>query len=182
MTPAVLILPGYGASGEDHWQTLWERRHGYTRVEQDDWLEPVLDDWVHTLDRAVAAQSGPVVLVAHSLGCALVARWAAISAVTRVVGALLVAPADVDSPQHTPEEVRGFAPLPLMALPFRSIVVASETDPFMTIARARQLADHWGAALVNVGPRGHINAEAGVGAWSEGHELLTRLLHGVANR
>ena len=180
MRATVLILPGYGDSGPEHWQTLWERRFGYTRVEQDDWLEPSVDDWVAALDRAVAASPAPVVLVAHSLGCALVARWAAVAASPRVTGALLVAPADVESPAHTPDEVRGFAPLPTAPLPFRSVVVASDDDPFVAIERARHLAEFWGARFVSIGARGHINADAQVGEWPEGHRLLAGLLDDVS--
>ena len=171
----VLILPGYGSSGPDHWQSLWEERFGYTRVEQDDWLEPDAEEWVTTLDRAIAAAGGPVVLVAHSLGCALAVRWAARGCAERVVGALLVAPADVDSPAHTPDEVRGFAQLPVTALPFPAIVVASDDDPFMDPARARTLAAAWGARWVGVGALGHVNAASGIGDWPAGHRLLDEL-------
>ena len=177
MTPAqVLILPGYGDSGPEHWQTHWERAHGYVRVEQDDWLEPTRDAWVTTLERAVTAAPGPVVLVAHSLACALVAHLVTRPAVHRVAGALLVAPADVESENHTPDEVRSFAPLPLVRFPFPSIVVASSDDPFVDAARARQFAAAWGARLVEIGDAGHINADIGFGPWPEGHALLASLL------
>ena len=76
MSVTVLILPGYGDSGPDHWQTLWERRHGYARVVQDDWERPDVDAWKERLGEAIAASPGRVVLVAHSLGCALVAHAA----------------------------------------------------------------------------------------------------------
>lgn len=172
---SVLTLPGYGSSGPDHWQSLWEERYGYRRVEQDDWLEPDADEWVKTLDRAVDVAGGPVVLVAHSLGCALAVRWAVRGRGDRVAGALLVAPADVDSPAHTPDEVRGFAPLPAVALPFPAIVVASDDDPFMDVARARALAAAWGARWVGVGALGHVNAASGIGDWPAGHRLLDEL-------
>ena len=172
----VLVLPGYGDSGPEHWQTLWVRAHGYTRVVQDDWLEPQRNAWVSTLERAVAASSAPVVLVAHSLACALVAHFAARPAAARVTGALLVAPADVDSDVHTPDEVRSFAPMPLDRLPFPAIVVASADDPFVEPRRARQFADAWGARLVDTGACGHLNADGGFGPWPQGYRLLASLL------
>ena len=111
MQPAsVLILPGLGNSGPDHWQTHWQTEHGYQRVEQADWDQPKLSDWLSTLQRTVHAQSSGVVLVAHSLACPLVAHGARRPGWSRVVGALLVAPADVDSEAHTPPETRNFAP------------------------------------------------------------------------
>ncbi|HKU44709.1 MAG TPA: alpha/beta hydrolase, partial [Polyangiales bacterium] len=33
----VLIIPGLGGSGPQHWQTRWEQLHGYRRVEQREW-------------------------------------------------------------------------------------------------------------------------------------------------
>src|SRR5438034_7658261 len=101
----VLVLPGLGSSGPDHWQTLWEERYGYERVVQDDWDRPSLAAWVDRLDESIGRAPGPVVLVAHSLGCAALAHWATRAPTGNVVGALAVAPADVDSEMHTPDEV-----------------------------------------------------------------------------
>ena len=171
----VLVLPGYGDSGPAHWQTLWEQRYGYTRVAQADWLAPQRDDWVRTLEEAVRRASAPVILVAHSLGCILVAHWARRGSVARVAGALLVAPPDVDETQILIPEVESFAPVPTGRLPFRSIVVASTTDPYVTAVRARAMADGWGAAFVDAGDAGHVNAESNLGDWPDGHRLLDEL-------
>jgi predicted alpha/beta hydrolase family esterase len=118
------------------------------------------------------------VLVAHSLGCALVAHVAAERPDLAIEAALLVAPADVESPRHTPQRLRGFAPIPRVPLPFRSVVVASTNDPYMALPRARELADTWGAAFVDAGPIGHINVEAGFGPWPAGERILRDLMLG----
>jgi predicted alpha/beta hydrolase family esterase len=47
----------------------------------------------------------------------------------RIVAAFLVAPSDVDSAEHMPDSVRGFAPMPLRQFPVPSLVVASTDDP-----------------------------------------------------
>lgn len=172
----ILILPGYGDSGPDHWQSHWERADpACRRVAQDDWLMPCLEDWVATLDRYIRECKTPPMLVAHSLSCSLVAHWAA-RARTPVKGALLVAPADVDSSDHTPDEVRGFSPMPLVRLPFPSIVVASTDDPFVTSPRAAAFAHAWGSRLVTLPNAAHITADAGYGPWPEGRQLLADLL------
>lgn len=172
----ILILPGYGDSGPEHWQSHWERADpACRRVVQDDWLMPRLDDWLAVLDGQVRACASPPVLAAHSLACALVAQWAKSSSAP-VKGALLVAPADIDSPAHTPDEVRGFGPMPLARLPFPSIVVASSDDPFVTPARAAAFARAWGSRLVTLEGAVHINADAGYGPWPEGKQLLSELL------
>jgi predicted alpha/beta hydrolase family esterase len=172
----ILILPGYADSEPDHWQSHWERADpACRRVVQDDWLEPRLDDWLATLDRYVRECDSPPALVAHSLGCALVAHWAA-RARSPVRAALLVAPADVDSAAHTPDEVRGFGPVPLARLPFPSIVVASTDDPFVGLERAEAFARAWGSRLITLPNARHINADAGYGSWPEGQKLLRDLL------
>jgi predicted alpha/beta hydrolase family esterase len=176
VTPApVLVLPGYADSGPDHWQSHWERADpACRRVVQHDWLLPRLEDWLAALDRYVAECSGPPVLAAHSLACALVAHWARRTRST-ARGALLVAPADVESPLRTPEEVRNFSPIPLIRLPFPTIVVASTDDPFVSIDRAIAFATAWGSRLVTLERAGHINADAGFGPWPEGRALLAEL-------
>jgi uncharacterized protein len=173
----LLILPGLGGSGPEHWQTRWEScERACARVQQRDWDRPTLAEWLVAVDEALARQDGPVVLVAHSLACALVAHGARRPAWASVVGALLVAPADVESPAHTPPETRGFAPMPAGPLPFPTLVVASLDDPYVAPERARHFARCWNAELVEVGALGHINAASGLGDWAEGRRLLGTLL------
>ena len=172
---SVLILPGLGNSGPDHWQSLWEAAYGYERVEQANWDTPQLGDWLANLERAVAAVDGPVVLVAHSLACSLVAHFAK-TRPSQVLGAFLVSPADVESTRCTPDEVRCFSPIPLTPLPFPAQVVASSDDPYVDRERAELFAKRWGAAFTDIGRAGHINANSGLGAWPEGHaEFQARL-------
>jgi predicted alpha/beta hydrolase family esterase len=127
---------------------------------------------VARLEDAVVGAAGRVVLVAHSLGCALVAHWAQSGSVALVAGALLVAPPDVEEIRHYLPEIESFVPLPMTRLPFASVVVASATDPYVDPARARAFAAAWGARLVDLGDAGHINADAGFHAWEEGRALL----------
>jgi predicted alpha/beta hydrolase family esterase len=176
MAETILVLPGYGDSGPEHWQTLWERRHGYVRVVQDDWERPDRTAWMRRLADAIARADGPVVLVAHSLGCALVAHAAAEPFATRIAGALLVAPPDVEEVVHLLPEIDSFAPMPVTPLPFPSVVVTSATDPYVEPARARAFARGWGARLIELADAGHINAESRLGEWPEGHALLRDLL------
>lgn len=166
-----LIIPGWSGSGPQHWQTFWERDlPGATRVEMADWLTPRRTDWVATIERAVVATSEPPVLVAHSLGCIAVAHWAATSR-AKIRSALLVAPPDLDR-KGCPESLRDFAPTPRAPLPFRSRVVASDNDRYGELSWAIQLAFDWGSEVTVMESAGHINADSGLGRWTEGHALL----------
>lgn len=171
-----LLLPGWQNSGPDHWQSRWEALHGYHRVDQHDWMRPLRGDWSARLEETVADADGPVLLVAHSLGCILTAWWAAHSRHTqRVAGALLVAPPDIERDDNR-QQIPGWAPPARQRLPFRSILVASSDDPFGSLEGASRLAADWGADFVSLGPKGHINADSGLGDWEEGHVLLLSLV------
>lgn len=174
MAPSnVLTLPGWQSSGALHWQSRWEHLHGYTRLEQHDWVTPQCGDWMARLEDVVLSCSGPVVLVAHSLGCLQVAAWAAHSKhASRIKAAFLVAPGDSERSQEL-EHLRGWRPMVRQRLPFRSLLVSSQNDPFCSTERAASLAADWGSELWALGPLGHINADSGLGDWPEGHHRFT---------
>lgn len=175
-TPNVLLLPGWENSGPQHWQSLWEAQHGYLRVEQHDWVRPLRGDWIARLEEVLLAREQPAVLAAHSLGCILVAAWAAVSRHTdRVQAALLVAPGDTERPEIH-EQLPSWAPIARRPLPFPSVLVASRNDPFCAFDRAGALAQAWGSRLVDLGAAGHINADSGLGSWPQGHALLQDLI------
>jgi predicted alpha/beta hydrolase family esterase len=175
----ILLVPGLWNSGPEHWHSYWEReRTDCRRVVQHDWETPWCSDWVDALEAAVAGSAGPVVLAAHSLGCALVAHWAGASEhAFKVRGALLVAPSDVEAPSY-PAGTTGFTPMPRAVLPFPGIVVMSTDDEYVSPERAAFFARAWGSRLVNVGPKGHINSDSHLGMWPEGFALIEELRQG----
>ncbi|MET4143094.1 alpha/beta hydrolase [Pedobacter sp. UYP1] len=176
METRILIMPGLGGSGENHWQSFWVKSlSNATWLEQENWEEPDLDKWLAQLNATLLKLNGPVILVAHSLAVSLVAHWAVRYSNPNIKGALFVAPADVDSPAHTPDVLRGFAPLPITKLPFPSIVIASENDPYVDLQRAIYFAEQWGSDFVSIGPKGHINSDSELKFWEEGQLILKRL-------
>ncbi|HIJ37265.1 MAG TPA: serine hydrolase family protein [Rhodospirillaceae bacterium] len=173
----MLILPGLGDSGLSHWQTLWQlSTPGAKRVEQDDFANPVLPDWINRLQDAVLAAPSPVLLIAHSLSCVLVAHWARSGATGRIAAAMLVAPTDVEAKSSAPPECWDFAPMPLDPLPFPTLVVASRDDSYVSLERATFFASSWRAQLADIGRAGHINGKSGLGGWPEGRRLLSDLV------
>lgn len=181
METKLLILPGLGNSGEKHWQTFWHKKfENSIRIVQDNWDEPVREEWLERLNEEVAELNEPTILVAHSLAVSLVLHWAKTNNNKNIVGALLVAPADVDSPEHTPDIIRNFAPMPIYTLPFPSIVVASENDPYASFERKQYFAQQWGSYFVNVGQQGHINSDSDLKYWEEGQLILQQLLSKIS--
>jgi len=177
-SPAVLLLPGWQDSGPTHWQSRWAQLHGHRRVEQDDWQWPRRGDWMARLDEVVTsleATHTPAVLVAHSLGCQLVAAWAAHSQhAARVMAALLVAPPDTER-ADMPPQLFNWRPIVRQRLPFVSLVVTSTDDPYGDADRVAQMAADWGSRTISIGARGHINGDSGLGDWPEGLALLQGL-------
>jgi predicted alpha/beta hydrolase family esterase len=171
---SILIHPGLGNSGPAHWQSLWEKQFQFSRIEQQDWETPVCADWIARLNDYVQ-QHDPnnVILVGHSLACTAIAYWAQKYKVA-IKGALLVAPSDTEADTYPPG-TSGFSPMPLIKLPFKSIVVASSNDYYVTEDRAHLFADSWGSELVNIDDAGHINLASGFGEWEQGLELLKQL-------
>jgi uncharacterized protein len=195
----VLILPGWQNSGPAHWQSLWEAQLGYQRVQQHDWMHPLRGDWVTRLEDYLLSiselsahisigleaekaskntsptRSGDVVLVAHSLGCHLVSAWAQLSQNThRIRGALLVAPPD-GIRENFPPELKSWRPPVLAQLPFPSICVISSNDPFCELQPGREMAAAWGSQLVELGDRGHINADSGLSDWPQAQAWVAQL-------
>jgi predicted alpha/beta hydrolase family esterase len=177
-----LLLPGWLDSGPRHWQSHWEALHGFERVQQSDWTWPRRGDWMARLDEVLLASESRAVLVAHSLGCQLVASWAAHSQHTgRVQAALLVAPPDVER-ADIPPNLFNWRPITRQRLPFANRVVISSNDPFATPHRSHAMAAAWGSDITEVTQRGHLNGDSDLGDWPEGLALLHALVAGSATR
>ncbi|WP_366187235.1 alpha/beta hydrolase [Flavobacterium ovatum] len=173
MQPHLLIIPGLGGSGVNHWQRLWHKKYPNSNmVEQEDWEKPILDKWLAKLNESIQELQQPTILVGHSLGAILITLWANQFQNKNIVGALLVAPADVDSSEHTPDILWNFAPIPFNKLTFPSLVITSTNDPYVSTERAEFLSKSWGSQFTTIGPKGHINSESNLGIWEEGQDYL----------
>lgn len=176
--PVILIVPGLNNSNPQHWQSRWEaQRDDCLRVDLGGWDDPHRNTWINKLNLAIHQAGRPVILVAHSLGCLAVAWWAEYEQPPHgnpVVGALLVAPPDVDRPGADPRIAR-FGACPRNPLPFPAFLAASQDDHYCKLKTARMLARDWGARFAFAGAIGHINADSGIGDWDFGKVLLEQL-------
>jgi uncharacterized protein len=171
-------LPGIGGSGEDHWQSYWENADSrFSRFQPEDWDAPELDAWRGALDSAVDRASGPAVLVAHSLACLLVAHWAP-RPTSKIAGAFLVSVPDPAAPPF-PSAARSFSDVPEAPLPFPTLILSSNNDPYGGVEYAQRRAAQWRAELIEVGPLGHVNAASGLADWAQGRSLLKAFCAGL---
>jgi predicted alpha/beta hydrolase family esterase len=167
----LLVIPGLNNSGPAHWQTWLQghfSRHA-VRVEQDDWASADLARWSQRIEITLARHPGARwVAVAHSFGCLALLRFLAQGG-EGVQSALLVAPAD-------PAKFGIAGKLPQAPLAIPSVLVASETDPWMTFGTACVWARVWGSQLINLGDAGHINTEAGFGPLPQAKTLVDQMV------
>jgi uncharacterized protein len=175
MNTKILVLPGIGNSGPQHWQTIWENTYpNFQRVQQRDWDNPVCAEWVATLEKTVGSSGHDVILVAHSLACLLVAHWAAATRY-KIKAAFLAAVPNPSGPNF-PKEAVGFSPVPFDKFPFQSLVVASSNDPYGSEEFTHRCASSWGSRFENIGAVGHINTSSDLGKWPQGLSLLQSLV------
>ena len=174
----ILIVPGLGDSSPQHWQSRWQSKLSTARrVEQDDWNQPVREAWVGRLiENRARPRARPAIIIAHSIGVITTAFAARRRSKGHVIGAMLVAPSDWDKPDLVPGYNLDFNPIPMVALPFPSLLVASQNDPYCEINRAASFADAWGSEFVDAGDAGHINVDSGHGPWPEGLLRLASFL------
>lgn len=174
----IITIPGIDGSGAGHWQSLWEQASpSAVRIQPSAWDRPRLTDWISALEQRVREAPKPPVLVAHSLGCLLVAHWATRTS-TAIRAALLVSVPDPEGPNF-PLEARTFAEVPRIPLPFPALIVSSQDDPYGSQTYARTVAEQWGAASVAIGNFGHINESSGVGEWEYGRGVLDAFVAGL---
>jgi predicted alpha/beta hydrolase family esterase len=180
----ILIVPGLRDHVARHWQTLLAAKLPRVRsvpAMGRDNLDRAAR--VAAIERAAQAIKGPMVIVAHSGGCIMVAHWARLSS-RAVQGALLATPPDFDKPM--PEGYPsidalaegGWLPVPRERLPFRSIVGASRNDPLGRFTRVAAMARDWGSELVDLGKVGHLNPASGYGDWPQAEAFIAELREG----
>ena len=169
----ILVVAGHEGSGDAHWQRrLIAKLPAAKLVEQDDWLYGSLPKATARLVEAVVQAAKPVVFVAHSAGCVLVAHAVpelkSAGVIEKIRGAFLVS-APAVGPLGAWNGIDPiFNNIPMSPLPFSSLLVASSNDPFATPDEQAALAKAWGAELVDAGAQGHINTASGHGPWPEG--------------
>ena len=166
MRTATLIVAGLHGSEPEHWQSWWQMQDpNAVRVQQDDWHHPQLETWTQRLQETIAAsQADKVWLVAHSFGC-LISVKAVLDNPQRIAGLFLVAPADPQRFGINTVELDEILPVP-------SFLVASNSDPYLSLHQAKLWAGIWGSQLINLGDVGHINVASGFGAWPKGLKLF----------
>lgn len=173
----ILVLPGLGGGQTGTWYNRWiPRLQTARRIEQPDFWNPDRNMWVGNVTAAVRDAERPVVLVAHSAGVITAVHAAAELPPGKVLGAFLVAPPDLDEIVHEYPQVAALMPVPMKALAFPSLMIASRDDPYASFEVAERYASAWGSRLIDSGNAGHLNVDSGHGPWPEGSLTFARFV------
>lgn len=175
--PLILLIAGDDTPEANRWLRTWERNlPDAESVDLGLWHDPHRNTWVNKINLAICRAERPVVLVADRLACLAVAWWAEYEQPDfgdPVIGALLVAPPDVERPGLDPRLAK-FGTVPRKRLPFSSFVVASRDDPLCNARTAYSLARDWDARFIDSSGEG--GARGGNLHWAFGERLLKRML------
>lgn len=175
----ILLVPGKGDAGPDHWLSRWEAKLPTARrVVQEEWQNPDLEAWSGRIAAAVGEATRPVILVAHGLGVLAVVHAGA-RLEGKVAGAFLVTPPAPARLRAAAGAEAGFAGMAHTPLPFPAVLVASRDDPAADYADLEALAAAWGVTLADAGAAGGIDAASGHGPWPEGLMRFAGFLKGL---
>lgn len=180
--PTLLLVPGLRDEAPGHWQSILAGQWpGAVSLPALGRRNIDLAARLVQIEDAVQAIQGPVVLVAHSGGAIATAHWAQRTRAA-VQGALLATPPlfsgslGPEFPELAEFHRYGWAPIPRLPLPFRSIVAASRNDPLGSYTGVSELAGDWGASLFDLGESGHLNPASGFGPWPAALKLVRELM------
>lgn len=172
----VLILPGLNGSLEGHWQRHWA--YDYPEAEivaQRDWSKPDVSEWVKSVEQRIDVLGEKVFIIGHSLGCILGAHLSNSRVADQILGAMLVAPCDLNIVEELHPGKVDFGCQPDWKLKFPTLLIGSDDDHYMPLANLHETADIWGADFATLGSAGHINIASGFGRWPEGYRYFERM-------
>ena len=174
-----VIVPGVGGSEHDHWQSWLQRQlKSCSRVQQQDWNNPVLHEWIEQFVKTVQAIQEPIQIVAHSFGClttvAALAQHPELN--QKIKNLVLVAPAnparfgDAGFARDSQNNYQQYFHQLKLQAPTQMII--SENDPWLNFQDALQLAKAWKIRPKNLGQVGQINVASGFGPFPEIYDFL----------
>lgn len=169
-----VIVPGVGGSEAAHWQSwLQDQLMSCSRVQQHDWNQPILKQWVKQFADTVLPLKGDLQIVAHSFGClttvAALAQYPELQ--QRIQNLVLVAPAnparfgDQGFSRDSQNDYAAYFHQLKIVVPTSLLI--SENDPWLSFQDAQDLARAWQLCPINLGRVGHINVASGFGPFPE---------------
>ena len=163
----VLILHGWGGSDTPHWQAelAAEIAKNYGTVSfplLDNCHFPSKNRWAKQV-KQILKEFKPDTVVCHSLANTLW-FWLCQEEITTVKRLFMVSPPSLTTSEST---IKTFFPcaLPQNIHTKEIQMIVSDNDPYIEIAEAETMAEHYHIPLTIIKDAGHINADSGYGKW-----------------
>jgi len=168
MSDRVLILHGWGGSDAPHWQSelASEIAKNYGTVSfplLDNCHFPSKNRWVKQVKR-ILEEFKPTTVVCHSLANTLW-FWLCQEEMIEVERLIMVSPPSLSTTEAT---IKTFFPcaIPQNIYAKEIELIVSDSDPWINLDEAKEMADSVGAKYQVIKDAGHINADSGYGKWS----------------
>ncbi len=169
-----LILHGWGGSDTPHWQAelAAEIAKNYGTVSfplLDNCHFPSKNRWVKQV-KALLEEFKPDTVVCHSLANTLW-FWLCQENIETVQRLFMISPPSLTTKEAT---IKTFFPceLPKSIHAKEVQMIVSDTDPWVEMEEAKEVAEHYNIPLTVIKDAGHINADSGYGKW----ELIENLV------
>jgi predicted alpha/beta hydrolase family esterase len=104
------------------------------KSDSKDWDNPILADWLESLNAAIESAEGEIIIVAHSLSCSLISHWSKENKIHSWRFACRTRRCRFS--KAYPDQIRNFSPIPLLKLDYPSILITSSNDPYISVERA----------------------------------------------
>ena len=164
----VLILHGWGGSDVPHWQAelASEIAKNYGTVSfplLDNCHFPSKSRWVKQV-KTLLEEFKPDTVVCHSLANILW-FWLCQEEIEGVQRLFMVSPPSLTTTEST---IKTFFPceLPQDIHANEIHMIVSDTDPWVEMEEAKELAKYYDIPLTVINNAGHINADSGYGKWT----------------
>ena len=164
----LLILHGWGGSDAPHWQAelASEIAKNYGTVSfplLDNCHFPSKNRWVKQV-KTLLEEFRPDTVVCHSLANTLW-FWLCQEEIPAVKRLFMVSPPSLTTKEST---IKTFFPceLPQNIYAKEVQMIVSDTDPWVQMEEAKELAEHYSIPLTVIKNGGHINDDSGYGKWA----------------
>ena len=164
----ILILHGWGGSDAPHWQAelASEIAKNYGTVSfplLDNCHFPSKNRWMKQV-KALLEEFKPDTVVCHSLANTLWFWLCQEEEMQTVERLFMVSPPSLATAEST---IKTFFPcdLPQNIYAKEVQMIVSDTDPWVKMDEAKEIAVHYGIPLTVIKDAGHINADSGYGKW-----------------
>ena len=169
-----LILHGWGGSDAPHWQAelAAEIAKNYGTVSfplLDNCHFPSKNRWIKQV-KQILEEFKPDTVVCHSLANTLW-FWLGQEEIATVKRLFMVSPPSLTTEENT---IKTFFPceLPEKLYAQEIQMIVSDTDPWVKMQEAKEIASHYDIPLTIIKNAGHINDDSGYGKW----ELIEKLV------